>query len=144
MNTPDLHIEFESGAWGVRDALERVKGSLATYGLEPEEIGTVELVLAEAMNNIVEHAYPVADCPGPITVKCARQTNGLGFAIEDKGRAMPNGKTPVGMAVDVDVAPEDMPEGGFGWFLIKDLAKDVHYARIDDTNRLTFRISVSV
>ncbi|MEL7092206.1 MAG: ATP-binding protein [Pseudomonadota bacterium] len=144
MNTPDLHIEFESGSWGVRNALEQVKGNLVTYGLEPEEIGTVELVLAEAMNNIVEHAYPNDDCAGPISLTCARQMNGLGFSIEDKGRAMPGGKTPVGMAVDVDVDLGDMPEGGFGWFLIQDLAKDVHYARVDDTNRLTFRICVSV
>ncbi|MEM6758087.1 MAG: ATP-binding protein [Pseudomonadota bacterium] len=144
MQTSDLHIEFQSGAWGVRDALEQIKGDLANYGLEPEEIGTVELVLAEAMNNIVEHAYPTTDCPGPISLKCAKQLDGLGFAIEDKGRAMPDGKTPVGMAVDVDVAFDDLPEGGFGWFLIKDLAKDVSYARIDDTNRLTFRILVSV
>ena len=42
---------------------------------------------------------------------------------------MPNGQPPFGFAPDVTVALDDLPEGGFGWFLIKDLARDVSYER---------------
>jgi serine/threonine-protein kinase RsbW len=38
----------------------------------------------------------------------------------------------------------DLPEGGFGWFLIKDLAKDVVYARVEGENRLQLRVAVAV
>ena len=33
---------------------------------------------------------------------------------------------------------QDMPEGGFGWFMIHTLADSINYERIDDENRFTF------
>ena len=57
---------------------------------------------------------------------------------------MPDGQTPVGAAADLDVDFCDMPEGGFGWFLIKDLAKDVNYHREGVQNHLHLRIAVGI
>jgi serine/threonine-protein kinase RsbW len=42
----------------VRKALKELLDGLASLDLDIEEMGTVELVMAEAPNNIVEHAYP--------------------------------------------------------------------------------------
>lgn len=56
---------------------------------------------------------------------------------------MPDDETPAGLAVNTDVELKDMPEGGFGWFIIKDLAKDVAYTRTLDTNRLDLRIAIT-
>lgn len=42
----------------VRKALKELLDGLAPLDLDIEEMGTVELVMAEALNNIVEHAYP--------------------------------------------------------------------------------------
>ena len=36
----------------------------------------------------------------------------------------------------------DMPEGGFGWLIIRQLAHDVRYARHEGVNQLSFRIAV--
>jgi serine/threonine-protein kinase RsbW len=36
----------------------------------------------------------------------------------------------------------DMPEGGFGWLIIRQLARDVAYVREDGVNQLSFRIAV--
>ena len=57
---------------------------------------------------------------------------------------MPNGQLPLGMAQDVDVDMMDLPDGGFGWFLIKDLAKDVRYHRIGEVNQLDLRLAVAI
>ena len=139
----DVHISITSGEYAVRDALSDLLEALRPLMLDVEEKGTIELVLAEAMNNIVEHAYPPGDQPGPICLTCTPEADGLRFLIKDTGRPMPNGVSPIGLPVDLNVDFNDLPEGGFGWFLIKDLAKDVVYHRVDEANQLTFRLSLA-
>lgn len=140
---PPFRISVQSSKLAVRTALKALLDGLAPLDLDVEEAGTVELVMAEALNNIVEHAYPEGDAAGPIDILCKHATDGLHLKVVDHGRAMPNGQTPVGAAVDIDVAVQDMPEGGFGWFLIKDLAKEVRYERCDWQNQLMFRLAVA-
>ena len=133
-----------SGEMAVRHALKQIFAKLDQLALDAEESATVELVLAEAMNNIVEHAYPVEDPQGPIHVQCCQKDNGLHFTIKDQGHPMPDGQMPLGLAQNVDVDPFDMPEGGYGWFLIKDLAKDLSYQRVGQENHLDLRIAVAI
>ncbi|MGJ8626994.1 MAG: ATP-binding protein [Sulfitobacter sp.] len=133
-----------SGEMAARQALGEVFAELAELSLDAEEIATVELVLAEAINNIVEHAYPVGDLQGQIHIECSHQNNGLHFTILDHGCPMPDGQMPLGLAQDVDIDPLDLAEGGYGWFLIKDLAKDIRYERLGAKNRLNLRIAVAI
>ncbi|MEL7081583.1 MAG: ATP-binding protein, partial [Pseudomonadota bacterium] len=56
---------------------------------------------------------------------------------------MPDGETPLGRPANLNVDKMDLPEGGFGWFLIKDLAKDVDYKRVGWENRLSLRLAVA-
>lgn len=128
----------------MRDALHKLLDGLRPLALDVEEAGTVELVMAEALNNIVEHAYPEGDPAGPIDISCEERSDGLVIMVKDRGRSMPDGRTPIGAQVDVNLPMHDMPEGGFGWFLIKDLAKDVTYRRVGDENHLTLRLAVAV
>jgi len=127
-----------------RDALRQLLDGLKPLDLGIEEVGTVELVLAEALNNIVEHAYPADMRPGPINIDCALKSDGLHFEIRDEGLAMPDGQIPLGMTQSTNVDVRDLPEGGFGWFLIRDLAKDVDYARVGACNILNLRIAVAI
>lgn len=140
---PEVRLTVKSGDMAVRDALERTLRALAPLDLDIEERGTVELVLAEALNNIVEHAYDGTVEDGAIRLCCRHARDGLHVTIRDSGRPMPDGRTPVGEAVNVEVDLPDLPEGGFGWFLIKDLAKDVVYRRDGDENHLTFRVAIA-
>ncbi len=143
-NMPIIRISVQSGQLAVRDALKKLLEGLGPLSLDIEEAGTVELVMAEALNNIVEHAYPEGDPVGPISITCEHGRDGLHLTVTDRGRGMPNGCTPLGAPVEVDVAVADMPEGGFGWFLIKDLAKDVSYQRVAPENRLSLRLAVAL
>jgi serine/threonine-protein kinase RsbW len=108
-----------------------------------EAAGNVELILAEALNNIVEHGYPDPQSGGPISVFCEHKDECLQIKLVDKGVPMPNGQMPIGLAVETDVDFFDLPEGGFGWFIIKDLAKEVVYRRIDDANHLDLQIEIN-
>ncbi|WP_299722159.1 ATP-binding protein [uncultured Tateyamaria sp.] len=141
---PAFNISIQSGTMAVREALKKLMEGLTPLSLDVEEAGTVELVMAEALNNIVEHAYPEGDPEGPINITCSHARDGLHMTVIDAGRAMPDGRTPLGTPVETDVALNDMPEGGFGWFLIKDLAKDVTYDRINSENHLSLRLAVAI
>ncbi len=141
---PPVHFSVESGDGAPRAALRQLLQSLQVLNLDVEEAGTIELVVAEALNNICEHAYEDGASSGPIDIRCTQMRDGLHFAIIDQGLPMPDGQTPMGLPANVDVDLMDMPEGGFGWFLIKDLAKDVHYARDGDSNRLSMRVAVAM
>ena len=138
-----IAVCVQSSELAVREALSGVIDGLRPLGLDVEEVGTVELVLAEALNNIVEHAYPVPAGDQPIDIGCEMRKDGLHVTISDKGHPMPGGQAPIGMAQNLDVDMMDLPEGGFGWFLIQDLAKDVQYRREDATNRLNLRIAIA-
>jgi serine/threonine-protein kinase RsbW len=141
---PAFQVSVQSSELAVREALKQLLDGLVPLHLDIEEAGTVELVMAEALNNIVEHAYPQGDDSGPITIVCNHRRDGLHMTITDRGHGMPDGRTPLGAPVDIDVMPCDIPEGGFGWFLIKDLAKDVQYQRVELENRLSLRLAVAL
>lgn len=140
---PPVNICVESSDTAVRTALTELLRGLAPLKLDVDDAGTVELVMAEALNNIVEHAYPEGDPPGPIKVSCKHAADGLHLLVVDRGRTMPDGQVPDGAEVDLSVNFLDMPEGGFGWFLIKDLASDIRYERVNWENRLMFRLAVA-
>ncbi len=137
----ELRMIFPSDLIAVRTALGSALSGLRYLELSEEEGGTVELVLAEAMNNVVEHAY--RDGSGVIELRVANSADGLFCEVLDDGKGMSG--LPAGTGPELEPPPptDDMPEGGFGWFLIRSLARDLHYAREDGRNRLTFRIELS-
>lgn len=148
MDTPDLatgedaiRIVLPSEATAVRRALKQVALRLAPLALNFEENGTLQIVLAEALNNIVEHAYDGG--AGVVEVEVARGDKGLRFTISDRGRPMPEGEVPLGHIPDYPKDRDEMPEGGFGWFLIHDLTRDLSYRRVGDRNVLTFRLALA-
>lgn len=141
---PKIQITVPSGRFAAREALKRLMADLGPLDLDIEEAGTVELVMAEAINNVVEHGYPDPEKGGPIRISCSHKADGLSIQMIDYGLRMPNGETPLGLSVQTDVDFMDMPEGGFGWFIIKDLAKDVVYRRVGDMNQLDLRIAIAI
>jgi len=137
--TPELHLLFPGDQESVRTALKQAMTQLQATEISTETHGVIEIVLAEVLNNVVEHAY--ADHGrGIIEVTVAPETDGLFFRICDDGRPMPGGEMPPGHAHDLDVERQDLPEGGFGWFLIRKLTSDLAYRRIGNRNELSFFI----
>ncbi len=100
---------------------------------------TAEQVLAEALNNIVEHAHAGRD-GGRIDIETTYAGSGLAFCIRDDGVPMPDGHLPAGRLAELSGGLDDLPEGGFGWFMIRTLTRDLRYARQGGWNQLNFRI----
>ncbi|MEM8592686.1 MAG: ATP-binding protein [Pseudomonadota bacterium] len=143
IDTTDAAISIRclSDAFAVRSSLEALMDDMEGRDYLPEERGTVELVLAEVLNNVAEHAYEEKG-DGKIALDMAYITGGISIELEDYGKPMPGGKTPLAMQANLDVDIEDLPEGGFGWFLIGELAKDLVYERRGEANHLSFRMTL--
>ncbi|MEJ2037223.1 MAG: hypothetical protein P8X69_14780, partial [Maritimibacter sp.] len=52
-----LHLQFPGDEHSVRAALRIMVSELHKTSHNPELLSTAELVLAEVLNNVVEHAY---------------------------------------------------------------------------------------
>lgn len=133
----DLRMAFLATPVAVRDSLQRMLQLPPLCHLSEDGRSTAELVLAEVLNNVAEHAY--AEGPGPVTVSLDRTELGLRCVITDQGKAMPGGALPDGrLPVAPDMALDDLPEGGFGWHLIRSLTTGLSYARVNESNQLQF------
>ncbi|MCR9124827.1 MAG: ATP-binding protein [Rhodobacteraceae bacterium] len=95
----------------------------------------LEIAVSEALNNIVEHAY-AGRPPGVISISLLHTAPDLVVDILDGGAAFPGGVLPEGRPVDVSGAHETLPEGGFGWHLIRSLTAHLEYTRTDNRNHL--------
>ena len=121
---------FAADAGAVRAALVHARRAPVLRDLPSDAADCCELVLAEAMNNIVEHAY--ADGSGPVRLTLMRARQRVICRLLDRGRPLP------GLALPLGTLPvsDSVREGGYGWFLIHSLSQRLIYRRSAGTNRL--------
>lgn len=128
-------LGFSSTALAVRQGLVDILALPAFRAMDMAARNSAELALAEVLNNIVEHAY--AGTVGPITVTATAGKGHVMLEIVDKGRALPAERLPVGARPVIDPKAE-LPEGGFGWFLIRSLVENLAYRRQSGRNHMSF------
>lgn len=116
---------------------QAVKGAvswLRERGVEEGAAASIEIAMAEALNNVVEHGYAFCE-NGQIDISLDLVDAVLRLAIRDQGKKFPGIPQKKEMHGDA-VAFENLPEGGFGWFLIHSLTRRIDYAFLDDKNVL--------
>lgn len=139
----------------VRAALQSIFYTPGKHFSENDLYVTAHMVLAEALNNIVEHAYPArsekakkrsdtrrnnAEKAEKIDISLSFHPQQINVIIEDQGAPMSQSESlPYVSPSDCEV--DDLPEGQFGWYIIKTMAKDVIYSRKGGVNRLVFTVS---
>lgn len=140
MNVPhEFKTSFQASELAVREALIALGQSLRANELEEECIGRAEIVLAEALNNVVEHAY--ADTgSGTVELRVKSTLSGIDITILDSGVPVPVHVFAKRSGPDVEVATEDLPEGGFGWMLIQRMSSNLTYQRVGETNCLRLTV----
>ncbi|MGZ3215178.1 ATP-binding protein [Paracoccus sp. T5] len=141
---PMFHRILNAHPITVRDTLQDVRHRFRDEVSE-DTLGRLELVLAEVMNNVAEHA-PICDDPQlmgagrlpVIHLSIVRHKSGLACALTDDGVSLPEEcLLPRSLP---PLLPDDLPEGGFGWFLIQDLTQALCYYREGSRNYLAFCI----
>jgi serine/threonine-protein kinase RsbW len=129
-----LHLTVQGDPAAVSNGLRRVMVLPFWAPLSADFAAGAELVLAEVLNNVAEHAY--AGTAGEIEVSLERTASGIAVRVADRGQPMPDNRLPEGLAPD----PRNLPEGGFGWHLIRTLTRDLSYRHYDGWNLFSFRM----
>jgi serine/threonine-protein kinase RsbW len=128
-------VTFAADEMTARQNICRLRDALADDGIDQRALGTIELVMAEAVNNIVEHAYAGSQ-PGEIEMSYKLDAAQVDLHLRDFGNPIPGGTLPEGRPHNLNVPQQDLPEGGFGWFLIRQLTSRIDYSRDGQSNKL--------
>ncbi|MDG3041053.1 ATP-binding protein [Roseicyclus marinus] len=137
-----VNLRFAASGAAVREALMTVDATLAAAGAVEDLRMRAQIALAEACNNIVEHAYPLAPDPdAQIRLDISGDAGGLQITLRDRGRSMPEGPLPGRTFPCVDPEnPDTLPEGGFGWPLLRTMTRALSISRQNGQNILRFRL----
>ncbi|MFT4959369.1 MAG: serine/threonine-protein kinase RsbW [Paracoccaceae bacterium] len=130
-----ISIGFAATQIEARRAIVLTMAQLPDLGISQSRCSDIEIALAEVVNNVVEHAFDgLPDATGHIT--CLIEADTLTIEVSDTGRPIPDNQLPTGSRADLSGPMADLPEGGFGWFLIRQIATTVTYERTNGQNRL--------
>lgn len=100
------------------------------------EAAQLEIAVVEACNNIVEHAY--ANQSGIITMDIFTTPEKLVVNLRDTGLSIPEkAQTPMESFDFSRDNLDDLPEGGFGLFLMDSLLDERQYTSENGINTLT-------
>lgn len=103
--------------------------------LIPELVFNLNLVLEEAVSNIILYAYP-EQMGKEISIMADKSDNILVFTLTDTGKEFDPTEVP---EVDINLSVEERPIGGLGIFLIKNIMNEVEYQRVEGRNVFTLK-----
>jgi anti-sigma regulatory factor (Ser/Thr protein kinase) len=101
--------------------------------LTPDLVFNLNLVLEEAVSNVILYAYPEGETQ-EISLSVNLTDNNLVFLLTDSGKEFDPTQAP---DADVTLSAEERQIGGLGIFLIRQIMNTVEYQRIDGKNILT-------
>ncbi len=113
--------------------VDRICTRLAEHGIDAARLDDACLALTEAINNVHEHAYGGEG--GPVSVAAEGRSGRFSLTLRDRGTGM-KGILPGERLPSCDAGLETLPEGGFGWFMIRQLADSVEYSSKSGRNTL--------
>lgn len=116
----------------ITDFVEQIGAELE---LKPSLVMSLNLVLEEAISNIILYAYPQR-MGELITIMVEKTDNMLIFTITDKGVVFDPTVVP---EADIMLSVQERPIGGLGIYLIKKIMNEVEYQRIDGNNVFTLK-----
>jgi serine/threonine-protein kinase RsbW len=109
---------------------------LAGNKIETYVCNAVEICLTEALNNVIKHAYK-GENSNQIEIIIRINNNQLEIDIIDEGSPRKNL-----IISELNFDPTDidnLPEGGMGLYIIKQLMDDLNYYSLNGKNYFTLR-----
>ncbi len=115
--------------------MDWVRQQLANVGSSSKSKMRLELVLEEAIVNVIHYAYP--DSAGKLRIQCDCFPGGwISFVLEDEGVAF----DPLSIEQpQTDVPLDRRKEGGMGIFLIRKNIDEIFYERTTCGNKLVLK-----
>ena len=128
----NIRLSIDSRLEQVRVLSGALRGIGQELSLSEEQLGQLELMMVEAVNNVIEHAYQMQH-GNDVQVRVEYSPQEVHLVISDQGHAMPD-------ALHTETRempnPDDLPEGGWGRGLIHLLADSIRYSRDAKGNHL--------
>ena len=103
------------------------------FSLAPDVVFNLNLVLEEAVVNIINYAYPKEEHEF-IYLSARLDENSIVLVLTDTGKEFDPTMAP---EADITLSADERPIGGLGIFLIRQIMNEVRYERIDGKNILT-------
>ena len=131
-------LSIESRFSEIRIASAALKEYCVLHSIPEESRNELELMLVEALNNVVEHAYQQQ--PGkPIDLSIDLIDHQAIMRIIDQGIPAPGAEI-----YRNNTLPDNdgFPEGGWGLYIIQVLADVIEYYRYPDHNELVLKKAV--
>lgn len=143
---PSFHRVLRADPLSVRHALTDLCRKLGPF-CPADAVGRLELVLAEVLNNIVEHGIgreAAAHAGGVARTRAVHllvrlEDQHLRCVITDTGVLLPRECL---APRSLPTSEPHLPEGGYGWYLIQDLVSDLSYSRSEGRNCLAFTLPI--
>ena len=103
------------------------------FSLAPDITFNLNLVLEEAVVNVINYAYPKEEHQH-IYLSAKLHEDSIVLVLTDTGKEFDPTMAP---EADITLSAEDRPIGGLGIFLIRQIMNEVKYERIEGKNVLT-------
>lgn len=103
------------------------------FSLSPDIVFNLNLVLEEAVVNIINYAYPKEEHESIYLSARMQEDRSIIFILTDTGKEFDPTAVP---EADVTLSAADRQIGGLGIFLIRQIMNEVKYERIDGKNVL--------
>ena len=108
-----------------------VRANLAESGCAPEKLFKIDLIIEELIVNIIKHGFKTVE-KGAITVAMETADKTAVLKIRDNGIPF----NPLqAEAPDVHLPLEKRAPGGLGIYMVKQMAKEIHYSHEAGENR---------
>jgi len=120
-----------------------VHGVVRGFGLDESEAYLLELAVVEALTNVIRHAY-AGRAGQPVEILLTVGEAGLALELRDHGRAMDPGLLAQAGEIPEPRSLDDLPEGGLGLAIIKQVMDEVSYASREGVNVLRMTKSLKL
>ncbi len=136
---PRLHLQLPNDFGEIPRANEAATAWLEEHAVPMAATYLANLAIEELVTNCIKYSYPDAG-RHLIDIELSLPPGELIITVTDDGAAFdPVRQT----APDTTLPIEERPIGGLGLHLLRQMADDFSYARIDDHNRVTLRKSLT-
>ena len=103
------------------------------WGVNSELRNKLDMCSEEIFANITFYAYPKTNGKIDVSIDNA---DGITLKFEDEGVPYNSLEKP---DPDITLPPEERPLGGLGIFMVKEMAKEITYERLNNRNILTLK-----
>jgi serine/threonine-protein kinase RsbW len=128
-----FHLSLGTTLSAIGNVIDLLEAELAVRQVPLQLVQMAQTVADELVTNVIRHGFR-DDRPHTIDVSVAVREQGLTLRVSDDGVPFDPFATP---ASGLSRPFEEPPTGGMGIPLIRQLAAEGHYARVDGRNHVT-------